>query len=96
MRGVYGYYNTMGYIVDFDGDKLNTENKIQHLRDNWIDPFTRALILKWTVYNVQNDRYYLLTLFSESPMGSGFAVKSTLSVDSLIFTHTFVPKYAKS
>ena len=42
----------MGYFVDFDGSIDLNEKKIKHLKENWIDPFTRALILKWTVYNV--------------------------------------------
>ena len=75
----------MGYFVDFDGSRDLNKKKIKHLKKNWVDPFTRAMILKWTVYNVQSDRYYLITLFSESPMGSGFAIKSTITVESVAF-----------
>jgi hypothetical protein len=75
----------MGYFVDFDGSRDLNKKKIKHLKENWVDPFTRAMILKWTVYNVQSDRYYLITLFSESPMGSGFAIKSTITVESVAF-----------
>ena len=49
-RDLYGY-GSHGFLVDFNS--TNTEAKIAHLRaHNWLDNFTRALVLRMTVYSV--------------------------------------------
>lgn len=73
MGGVIASYNTKGYYVDFNSKATETKEKIQTLKENnWIDSFTRAVAIKWTVYNVWFDKYYSCTMLVESPEASAF------------------------
>ena len=66
--GYYAVYNQFGFYTDFSSDSSESAAQIRHLRDNsWIDGFTRAVALKWTVYNVWDKRFYSIILLCESP-----------------------------
>lgn len=47
------YYGVQGYYMDFNGgDPADIAKKIEHLKKiNWIDQFTKAVAVKWTVLN---------------------------------------------
>lgn len=50
----------------------------------WIDSFTRAVALKWTIYNVWRDKFYSMTLLAESPT-PGVVYSTQLQIESTYF-----------
>ena len=59
IEGVYGIYpagnnyGSMGYYMDFGGaNKADMTKKLDWLRKNhWIDGFTKAVAVKWTIHH---------------------------------------------
>ena len=88
VRGIYPYansYGTMGYSMDFSGaDHAETRRKISMLKGvNWIDQFTRAVAVKWTVLNQWDGQFNSLTLVCESP---GLQIKHcSLNLETVAF-----------
>jgi len=62
-------YGIQGYYMDFKGaDPADTRKKIDYLKEiKWIDQFTRAVALKWTVLNQWDKEFYSITLMCETP-----------------------------
>ena len=66
--GVFAAYSPEGFTTDFNSDRAKTEAKIKHLKEaNWIDGFTRAVALKWTIFNAWDENFYSVILLCESP-----------------------------
>ena len=55
--------------MDFVGaDQADTKKQIAWLKEKkWIDQFTRAVAVKWTVLNQWDHQFYSITLLCESP-----------------------------
>jgi hypothetical protein len=82
LQGHYASYGKQAFIVDLSAE--NASVKLTHLRKNaWLDQFTRALALRLTGYSAQQDRYFILTVLCESPMGSGYAMRVEMRVEEM-------------
>ena len=62
-------YGTQGYFIDFEGaNQAEFHKRIEHLKKiNWIDQFTMAVAVKWTILNQWDDQFYSVTMVCESP-----------------------------
>lgn len=62
-------YGIKGYYMDFKGaDSADTRKKIDYLKSiKWIDQFTKAVALKWTVLNQWDKHFYSITMMCETP-----------------------------
>ena len=66
--GDYAIYGQFGFYADFSSDLTESVAKLEHLKENrWIDGFTRAVAVKWTVFNVWDKKFYSLILLCENP-----------------------------
>ena len=66
--GVFAAYSPQGFYTDFNSNTAEAEAKIKHLKEeNWIDGFTRAVALKWTIFNAWDENFYSVILLCESP-----------------------------
>ena len=66
--GVFAAYSPQGFSTDFNSTRAISEAKIKHLKEaNWIDGFTRAVALKWTIFNAWDENFYSVILLCESP-----------------------------
>ena len=70
-----------GYTVDiYYGDNYTTI--LDRLKANrWIDSNTRAVLLRWTVYNFWNERYMYTKAQIELP--TGFNIETKYSIISV-------------
>ena len=71
-QGLYakGYnYGTYGYYMDFNGgDYKDFTDKVNHLKSkDWIDIYTRAVAVKWTILNQLDGKFYSTTMMCETP-----------------------------
>ncbi|XP_033743898.1 polycystic kidney disease protein 1-like 2 [Pecten maximus] len=78
--GELGVYPGGGYIVDFIGKR---ERAFQFLNDlrrkNWIDRYTRAVFLMFTVYNANVNMFSTINIVFEMPNTGEFMVKENIN-----------------
>ena len=82
MNGVYSTYHGGGFAIELDQDLDSALEKVSELENwNWIDRYTRFVVLESTVFNV-NSRLFskLKTYFEISPAGQ---VISSHDTDSM-------------
>ena len=74
-------YPGSGYSVDLGKSRSNTENALRYLRDHrWLDDFTRAVFVDFTVYNSQANFYCMVMFLLEIPANGGaFSFKRILT-----------------
>ncbi|XP_054285995.1 polycystic kidney disease 2-like 2 protein [Macrosteles quadrilineatus] len=67
IEGPSGYeYHSGGYVATLHRDLIKTKASLSSLYDtNWFDGNTRALIVDFTLYNVNNDVFTLTTIVTE-------------------------------
>ncbi|KAG7163311.1 Location of vulva defective 1-like [Homarus americanus] len=76
MEGKLGYYSGGGYEIKLNGpqeDDLNKLKKLQKLR--WIDKYTRAVMLEFSVFNVNVNLFSTCTIIAEFNEGGGITPK---------------------
>ena len=81
MSARIGSYPGSGYSVDIGQSQASTEISLRYLRDhNWLDDFTRAVFVDFTVYNSQANFYCMVMFLLEIPAnGGGFSFKRILT-----------------
>ena len=66
--GLFANAYNQGFSTDFNNNGERSKAKIEHLKQvRWIDGFTRAVALKWTVFNAWDENFYSVILLCESP-----------------------------
>ncbi len=51
---VHALYNGGGYVLDLSGSKYDLQQNLARLKaSRWIDEYTRAVFIEFTVYNAQ-------------------------------------------
>ncbi|XP_057193053.1 polycystic kidney disease protein 1-like 2 isoform X3 [Triplophysa rosa] len=77
--GDIALYRGGGYVVDLGADKENASSKLQYLFDStWLDTFTRAIIVEFTVYNANVNLFCLVTLMLERTAVGAFQYRSVI------------------
>lgn len=81
VKGRLNSYPGGGYVVDIGSSKVDTDNVLFYLqRKTWLDDFTRAVTIDFTVYNTQSNFYTMVLFLLEIPAnGGGFTFKQILS-----------------
>nr|XP_046204229.1 polycystic kidney disease protein 1-like 2 [Oncorhynchus gorbuscha] len=72
-------YRGGGFVVDLGPDSQNASSTLQHLFDNtWLDMFTRAVFVEFTVYNANVNLFCIVTLMLETTAVGAFQFRSEL------------------
>lgn len=76
--------------MDFAGaNHTDTNAKIDWLKSsNWIDQFTKAVAVKWTIFNQWDRHFYSMQMLCESP-GLGIRRCSTTLQDVTFLERSF-------
>ena len=63
------HYGVKGFYMDFKGgDPADLAKKMKFLKEtNWIDSFTKAVTVKWTILNQWDKQFYSVVLTCETP-----------------------------
>ncbi|XP_067670971.1 polycystin-1-like protein 2 [Haliotis asinina] len=70
--GLLGVYGGGGYVVELRGSKDKLEKTMTLLEEeNWIDKYTRAVFVEFTVYNPQVNLFAISTIVAEFPSSGG-------------------------
>ncbi|XP_078399147.1 polycystin-1-like protein 2 [Cetorhinus maximus] len=77
--GKLAMYRGGGYIAELGTDAQDAYRVLQHLFDNtWLDTYTRAIFVEFTVYNANVNLFCLATLMLESNAVGAFFTHATL------------------
>ncbi|KAA0723782.1 Polycystic kidney disease protein 1-like 2 PC1-like 2 protein [Triplophysa tibetana] len=77
--GDIALYRGGGYVVDLGADKENASSKLQYLFDStWLDTFTRAIFVEFTVYNANVNLFCLVTLMLERTAVGAFQYRGVI------------------
>nr|XP_046201462.1 polycystic kidney disease protein 1-like 2 [Oncorhynchus gorbuscha] len=72
-------YRGGGYVVDLGPESQNASSTLQYLFDNtWLDMFTRAVFVEFTVYNANVNLFCTVTLMLETTAVGAFQFRSEL------------------
>uniref|UniRef100_A0A8C8FW89 Polycystic kidney disease 1 like 2a n=1 Tax=Oncorhynchus tshawytscha TaxID=74940 RepID=A0A8C8FW89_ONCTS len=72
-------YRGGGFVVDLGPDSQNASSTLQYLFDNtWLDMFTRAVFVEFTVYNANVNLFCIVTLMLETTAVGAFQFRSEL------------------
>ncbi|CDQ64741.1 unnamed protein product [Oncorhynchus mykiss] len=72
-------YRGGGFVVDLGPDSQNASSTLQYLFDNtWLDMFTRAVFVEFTVYNANVNLFCIVTLILETTAVGAFQFRSEL------------------
>ncbi|XP_055755421.1 polycystic kidney disease protein 1-like 2 [Salvelinus fontinalis] len=72
-------YRGGGFVVDLGPDSQNASSTLQYLFDNtWLDLFTRAVFVEFTVYNANVNLFCIVTLMLETTAVGAFQFRSEL------------------
>ncbi|XP_063168976.1 polycystin-1-like protein 2 [Candoia aspera] len=93
--GKLAVYRGGGYIVHLGMDSTNATRILQYLLDNtWLDSFTRAVFVEFTVYNANVNLFCIVSLmFETSALGAFFPRAELQSIRLYPYTdglHIFV------
>ncbi|XP_046550027.1 uncharacterized protein LOC124259855 [Haliotis rubra] len=70
--GLLGVYGGGGYVVELRGSKEKLDKAMTSLKEeNWIDKYTRAVFVEFTVYNPQVNLFAICTIVAEFPSSGG-------------------------
>ncbi|XP_061578916.1 polycystin-1-like protein 2 [Cololabis saira] len=95
-RAVWGkvvLYRGGGFVTELGPDLSNASSTLEHLfRNKWLDMYTRAIFVEFTVYNANVNLFCIVTLLMETPAVGAFHFHSELqsvrlyqSTDGLYF-----------
>ncbi|MCI4383146.1 hypothetical protein PGIGA_G00023010 [Pangasianodon gigas] len=77
--GGVAFYRGGGFVVDLGPNKQNASSLLQYLFDNiWVDKYTRALFVEFTVYNANVNLFCIVTLMFETTAVGAFQYRSDL------------------
>lgn len=69
----HNLYGGGGYVADLRGDRQAIYDKVASLKaGGWIDRYTRAIFLEFSIYNVQANLFACVTFVAELLESSGF------------------------
>ncbi|XP_076592785.1 polycystin-1-like protein 2 [Chaetodon auriga] len=72
-------YRGGGFVVDLGPDFQNSSRSLQYLYDNtWIDVYTQAVFVQFTVYNANVNLFCIVTLMLETTAIGAFQFRSEL------------------
>ncbi|XP_038661912.1 polycystic kidney disease protein 1-like 2 [Scyliorhinus canicula] len=75
---ILALYRGSGYVTDLTTEKENASRIVQYLAEsNWIDSYTRAVFVEFTVYNANVNLFGVTTLVLETS-GLGTFISSTV------------------
>ncbi|XP_072516546.1 polycystin-1-like protein 2 [Salminus brasiliensis] len=77
--GGVALYRGGGFVVDLGPNQQNASSLLQHLFDNtWLDVYTRAIFVEFTVYNANVNLFCIVTLMFETTAVGAFQYRSEL------------------
>ncbi|XP_071105701.1 polycystin-1-like [Haliotis cracherodii] len=83
--GLLEVYGGGGYVVELRGSKTTLENKMLELeKENWIDKYTRAVFVEFTVYNPQVNLFAIVTILAEFQPSGGVLTSSRFEPATLL------------
>ncbi|NXX70741.1 PK1L2 protein, partial [Spizella passerina] len=93
--GKFAVYSGGGYVIHLGTDPQNASRILQYLFNNvWLDTFTRAVFVEFTVYNANVNLFCIISLMFESnALGAFFTSAELQSVRLYPYTdslHIFV------
>ncbi|KAM7406118.1 hypothetical protein PAMP_000517 [Pampus punctatissimus] len=72
-------YRGGGFVVDLGPDLQNSSRSLQYLYDNtWLDMYTQAIFVEFTVYNANVNLFCIVTLMLETTAIGAFQFRSDL------------------
>uniref|UniRef100_A0A6Q2XFJ3 Polycystic kidney disease 1 like 2a n=1 Tax=Esox lucius TaxID=8010 RepID=A0A6Q2XFJ3_ESOLU len=72
-------YRGGGFVVELGPDSQNASSTLQYLFDStWLDMFTRAVFVEFTVYNANVNLFCIVTLMLETAAVGAFQFRSDL------------------
>uniref|UniRef100_A0A665ST47 Polycystic kidney disease 1 like 2a n=1 Tax=Echeneis naucrates TaxID=173247 RepID=A0A665ST47_ECHNA len=72
-------YRGGGFVVDLGPDLLNSSRLLQYLHDStWLDVYTQAIFVEFTVYNANVNLFCIVTLMLETTAIGAFQFRSEL------------------
>ncbi|XP_051757576.1 polycystic kidney disease protein 1-like 2 [Ctenopharyngodon idella] len=75
--GGLALYKGGGFVVDLGPDQKNASRLLQYLLDNtWLDVYTRAVFVEFTVYNANVNLFCIVTLIFETTGVGAFQYRS--------------------
>mmetsp|Transcript_18136 Transcript_18136/g.17286 ORF Transcript_18136/g.17286 Transcript_18136/m.17286 type:complete len:412 (-) Transcript_18136:1023-2258(-) len=64
--GEFGFYSNYSFIIDLSANHSENELALKKLRENkWLNNFTRAIVIQWTVYCTWIDSYVSFNVMVE-------------------------------
>ncbi|XP_062869468.1 polycystin-1-like protein 2 [Trichomycterus rosablanca] len=77
--GNVGFYRGGGYVLDLGLDEDNARSMLLDLFENtWLDTYTRAFFVEFTVYNANVNLFCIVTLMLETTAVGAFQYRSEL------------------
>ncbi|CAL8267238.1 unnamed protein product [Lota lota] len=77
--GKSAFYRAGGYAVDLGADLLNASSVLEYLFSNtWLDTYTRAVFVEFTVYNANVNLFCIIRLILETTAIGAFEFRSDL------------------
>ncbi|KAI4875931.1 hypothetical protein NFI96_034519 [Prochilodus magdalenae] len=77
--GGVALYRGGGFVVDLGPDQENASSVLQYLFDNtWLDVYTRAVFVEFTVYNANVNLFCIVTLMLETTAVGAFQYRTEL------------------
>ncbi|XP_067303965.1 polycystin-1-like protein 2 [Pseudorasbora parva] len=77
--GMIALYRGGGYVMDLGSDLENASRKLQYLfNSTWLDMYTRAVFIEFTVYNANVNLFCIVTLILESTAVGAFQFRSVV------------------
>ncbi|KAL4613536.1 polycystic kidney disease protein 1-like 2 [Arapaima gigas] len=81
MWGSIALYRGGGYVADLGPNQGNASNVLQYLFDNtWLDQYTRAIFVEFTVYNANVNLFCIITLMVETQATGSFQYSCDLQI----------------
>uniref|UniRef100_A0A8B9HUK4 Polycystic kidney disease 1 like 2a n=1 Tax=Astyanax mexicanus TaxID=7994 RepID=A0A8B9HUK4_ASTMX len=77
--GGVAVYRGGGFVVDLGPNRENASSSLQYLFENtWLDMFTRAIFVEFTVYNANVNLFCIVTLMFETTAVGAFQYRNEL------------------
>ena len=74
--GRIGTYGGGGYVIHLSGTQSNIQQKFEQLqKTHWIDKYTRAVLLEFSIYNANVNLYATAVVLAEFHAGGGITPK---------------------
>ncbi|KAM7407743.1 hypothetical protein PAMA_003475 [Pampus argenteus] len=79
IRGRMALYRGGGFVAELGPDSQNASSTLEYLFTNsWLDVYTRAIFVEFTVYNANVNLFCIVTLLLETTAGGAFQFYSEL------------------